>query len=99
LPEAADTVVSFYAISFGAGGILKMIASKKDQKPEKSQIVQQAIADWGKLPSGNRRFKQDAWAFVSTNLSKYEGYGVGGKELALRIIRYQDRINEPLAGR
>jgi hypothetical protein len=75
-----------------------MVASPKAQ-PDKAKIVQQAIADWGKLPSGNRRFKQDARAFVAENLGKYHLLGFAEKHLALRIIRYQDRINEPLAGR
>jgi hypothetical protein len=61
--------------------------------------VQQAIIDWLKLPSTQRRYDQDAWDFIVEHLEKYDrkrlkhNHGI----LFSAIIRYQGRIGEPLA--
>jgi hypothetical protein len=61
--------------------------------------VQQAIIDWLKLPSTQRRYDQDAWDFIAEHLEKYDrkclkhNHGI----LFSAIIRYQGRIGEPLA--
>jgi hypothetical protein len=61
--------------------------------------VQQAIIDWLKLPSTQRRYDQDAWDFISEHLEKYDrkrlkhNHGI----LFSAIVRYQGRIGEPLA--
>jgi hypothetical protein len=61
--------------------------------------IQQAINDWLKLPSMERRYDQDAWDFITEHLEKYDGkclkhnHGI----LFSAIIRYQGRIGEPLA--
>jgi hypothetical protein len=61
--------------------------------------IQQAINDWLKLPSAQRRYDQDAWDFISEHLEKYDpkrlkhNHGI----LFSAIIRFQGRIGEPLA--
>jgi hypothetical protein len=61
--------------------------------------IQQAIIDWLKLPSTQRRYDQDAWDFIAEHLETYDckrlkhNHGI----LFSAIIRYQGRIGEPLA--
>jgi hypothetical protein len=67
------------------------------------QILKQAFSDFHDLPPENRKTKQDARNFVARSGSKYDLRGPTWtnkeKILALEIIAYQARINEPLEGR
>jgi hypothetical protein len=73
---------------------MRVVALVEDDLP-----IQQAINDWLKLPSIDRRCDQDAWDFIAEHLEKYDrkrlkhNHGI----LISAIIRYQGRIGEPLA--
>jgi hypothetical protein len=59
------------------------------------------LNEWDGLPSAARKTEEQAWAFVRRNMSKWPFRGPAydankEKKLALGIIAYQARINEPL---
>ena len=75
------------------GGFLMSITVDEDLP------IHQVISDWLRLPSKARASEQDAWNFVAKNIEKYDPKNLkhNHKALALAIIVFQNKIQEPLA--